>query len=290
MHKPKVAKAKVEFSLGGDGPFASMERANGQKFALSWGKTLPRPVVKGNVATYVDAAGPSADLVVTALTTGFSHEVVLRERPAGPVELRIPVQTSGMTFGKSKQGGLQLTDAKDKVVAQAPQPVMWDTTAGAEQQAGSAPARRIGAITTSVVRENGRQVLVLKPDATWLADPAIRYPVTIDPTTTLSVTSDTTLGSRADCATFDTPNATLLTIGGQYYRCAGIDGFQYFRSYLSSTPARWPARLSTRRRCNCGGPNRIPDLKKKGVLRKSWQPGEQFSRWLKYNTQHYGDY
>ncbi|MEV7965035.1 hypothetical protein AB0O34_03510 [Sphaerisporangium sp. NPDC088356] len=93
-------------------------------------------MVKGNVATYVGAAaGPSADLVVTA--------------------------------------------------------------------------HRIGEIGTSVVREKGQQVLVLKPDAVWPADPATVYPVTIDPTTTLSVTSDTTLGSRSDCASFDTPKATL---------------------------------------------------------------------------------
>ncbi|MGW4643874.1 LamG-like jellyroll fold domain-containing protein [Sphaerisporangium sp. NPDC004334] len=230
MLKPKVAKAHVEFSLGGDGPFATMERDKGQKFSLSWGKTLSRPVVKGNVATYVNAAGPSADLVVTALSTGFSHDVVLRERPTGPVEFRIPVQTAGMAFGKSANGGLQLTDAKDKIVAQAPRPVMWDA-AGEKQQAGPT-ARRVGAITTSVAREHGRKILVLKPDAAWLADPTTRYPVTVDPTTTLSVISDTTIGSRSECGIFDQPSATLLKVGGNIYTCSGKDGFQYFRSYL----------------------------------------------------------
>ncbi|WP_214409406.1 hypothetical protein [Sphaerisporangium fuscum] len=157
--KPKVAKAKVQFSLGGDAPFATMERAGGQRFALSWGKTLPRPVINGNVATYVDAAGPGADLVVTARSTGFSHDVVLRERPKGPLEFRLPVESTGISFGKSKKGGLQLTDAKDKVVAEAPRPVMLESTG--ESAAGSPKTRRIGTINTSVVRENGRQILVL---------------------------------------------------------------------------------------------------------------------------------
>ncbi|MET8162124.1 DNRLRE domain-containing protein [Sphaerisporangium sp. NPDC005289] len=232
--EPRVAKAHVRFSLGGDGPFATMERDKGQKFSLSWGKTLPRPVVKGNVATYVNAAGPSADLVVTALSTGFSHDVVLRERPTSPVELRIPVQSSGVTFGKSKHGGLQLTDSKNKVVAEAPKPVMWDNVAP-DQNAGRVAARRIGDISTSVERENGRQVLVLRPDADWLADPATHYPVTIDPTTTLNVTTDTTIGSRAECSPFDTlvgARSTVLTVGGAMWNCSGTDGFQYYRSYL----------------------------------------------------------
>ncbi|MEV4114388.1 hypothetical protein AB0J64_42620, partial [Nonomuraea sp. NPDC049695] len=55
--KPKLAKADVQFSLGGDKPFVSMERGKGQKFALSWPTELPRPEVSGNVARYVDAAG-----------------------------------------------------------------------------------------------------------------------------------------------------------------------------------------------------------------------------------------
>ncbi|MFC7387514.1 LamG-like jellyroll fold domain-containing protein [Sphaerisporangium rhizosphaerae] len=229
--KPRVAKADVQFSLGGDAPFATMERDKGQKFSLSWGRTLPRPVVKGNVATYVNAAGPSADLVVTALSTGFSHDVVLRERPTGSVEFRIPVQTAGMAFGESANGGLQLTDAKGKVIARAPRPVMWDAV-GEQQQAGPT-ARRMGAITTSVARESGRKILILKPDAAWLADPKTRYPVTVDPTTTLSVISDTTMGSRSECGIFDQPSATLLKVGGNIFTCSGKDGFQYFRSYLA---------------------------------------------------------
>ncbi|MFC4588160.1 DNRLRE domain-containing protein [Sphaerisporangium corydalis] len=232
---PTVAKAKVEFSLGGNGPFATMRRDDGQRFALSWGGTLPRPTVKDNVATYADAAGPSADLVVTALSTGFTHDVVLRERPTGPVEYRIPVQTTGMDFGKNEQGGLQLTDAKDKVLAQAPRPVMLDASAAPPTGAGAVTGRRVGRISTSVVNENGRQVLVLKPDAAWLKDPATHYPVTIDPTTTLSVTTDTTIGSRAECAIFDplvSSQSTLLTIGGKVWTCSGRDAFQYYRSYL----------------------------------------------------------
>ncbi|MEV4747240.1 LamG-like jellyroll fold domain-containing protein [Streptosporangium sp. NPDC049248] len=224
--KPKVAKADVAFSLGGDGaPFAVMKRDAKQSLSLLWDGALPRPTVKGNVATYPDAAGAGADLVVTALPTGFRHDVVLRERPKGPLEIRIPVESPELTLTKSKQGGLQLTDDKDKVVAQAPRPVMWDST-GAGAVSRSAP------ISTSVVDDGGRRTLVLKPDAGWLADPATTFPVVVDPTSTLTVKTDTLLSSGADCNTNDQPGATLLKIGAAYYGCNGVDAVNYWRSYL----------------------------------------------------------
>ncbi|WP_371785295.1 LamG-like jellyroll fold domain-containing protein [Streptosporangium subroseum] len=230
--KPKVSgAADVAFSLGGgDAPFAVMKRDEGQSFSLSWDKALPRPVVKGNVATYPDAAGPAADLVVTALPTGFRHDVVLRERPKGPLEIRMPVESSELTFAKSRQGGLQLTDGKDKVVAQAPQPVMWDSTGGQDPKAAAVPRR--APISTSVVGDGDKQVLVLKPDTAWLADPATTFPVVVDPTSTLTVKTDTLLSSGADCNVNDQPGATLLKIGAAYYGCNGVDAVNYWRSYL----------------------------------------------------------
>ncbi len=190
--RPKAAAAQVEFSTGGTGVFAKMTRQDGTLFALSWPSALPRPQVKGNTATYADAAGPGADLVVTALATGFRHDVVLRRRPSGPVEYRLPVETSGLALTATDTGALTLSDKGGKVVAAAPEPVMWassgsDTGMDAK---GKRRPRKQGKITTSVVQEQGHQVLVLQPDPGFLADPATTYPVTIDPTTTLPVTSD----------------------------------------------------------------------------------------------------
>ncbi|MER6515043.1 LamG-like jellyroll fold domain-containing protein [Nonomuraea sp. NPDC001636] len=195
--KPKLSKADIAFSLGGDSPFASMERGKGQRLALSWPTELPKPEVEGNVARYVDAAGAGADLVVTALPTGFRHDVVLRERPAGPVELRIPVTTEGLTLGEGKKGkGLTLTDAKGRQVASAAEPVAVDAgPSAAEAKAGKVVPPRTGKIDTEVVTEKGRQVLVLRPDAAFLADPATRYPLTVDPTTTLPLLSDVVISN-----------------------------------------------------------------------------------------------
>ncbi|MER6830146.1 LamG-like jellyroll fold domain-containing protein [Streptosporangium sp. NPDC000563] len=233
--KPKVAKADLAFSLGGtDVPFAVMKRDTDQSLSFSWDGKLPRPVVKGNVATYLNAAGPAADLVVTALPTGFQHDVVLRERPKKALEIRIPVESQDLTLAVSKRGGLELTEGKDKkVVAQAPKPVMWDSTGVGTQDPKAGEAPRNAPIATSVIEENGKRTLVLKPDADWLADPATVYPVVVDPTSTLTVKTDTLLSSGADCKTNDQPGATLLKIGAVYSGCNGVDAVNYWRSYLT---------------------------------------------------------
>ncbi|WP_155358491.1 DNRLRE domain-containing protein [Acrocarpospora macrocephala] len=186
--KPKAALAEVEFSAGGAGVFARMTRPDKSVFALEWPGVLPKPQVKGNVATYVDAAGPGADLVVTALSAGFRHDVVLRTRPAAGVEYRLPVQAEGLNL-RASEAGLALVDAAGKTAASAPKPVMWDASVAGGRRG------KVGKIDTRVVEENGRQVLVLRPDAAFLADPATRYPVTVDPTTTLPVVSDTWISS-----------------------------------------------------------------------------------------------
>ncbi|MBG0814278.1 phospholipase A2 [Planomonospora sp. ID82291] len=204
---PKMAKGEVEISAGGDeAPMARIEHAGDASFALSWPKALPTPKVEGNKATYTDAAGPGADLVVTALPTGFRHDVVLRERPAGPVEYKLEVDTDGLKLAETKTGSLTLTDEDGKTVASAPQPVMYE--AAAEQPDATAETTADAAapseIDTRVATENGRQLLVLKPDPAFLSDPDTQYPVVVDPTTTLGVTTDGFVRSHiADMANGD---------------------------------------------------------------------------------------
>lgn len=194
--KPKAAmeQAGVEFSAGGEGhPLAKMTRADGQTFALEWPTALPKPRVQGNVATYADAAGlPGADLVLTALPAGFRHDVVLRERPSGPVEFRIPVRTRDLKLSMTKTGGLKLKDSKGKTVAEAPEPVMYDSRAQGAQAGDGVRQREIA---TRVVSDGDGQALVLKPDPAFLTDPRTRYPVTVDPTMTLPVSKDATVYS-----------------------------------------------------------------------------------------------
>ncbi|PZG17135.1 LamG-like jellyroll fold domain-containing protein [Nonomuraea aridisoli] len=232
--KPKLAKADVQFSLGGDGPFASLERDKGQRFALSWLKDLPRPDIRGNVATYVDAAGPGADLVVTALPDGFRHDVVLRERPSKPVEIRIPVETDKLTFSKAKNGMLRLSDNSGTVVAQAHAPVMTEASASsppANSADPAAQAQSAAEISTRVEETGkGKSTLVLTPDPEWLADPATQYPVVVDPTTTLTLQSNLYLYYY--CGNSSTMSGDELWAGSSLSSCPATQRVSHMRTYL----------------------------------------------------------
>ncbi|MBT2231221.1 RHS repeat-associated core domain-containing protein [Nonomuraea sp. NEAU-A123] len=198
--RPKASLAKATFSAGGaDKPLAKLERSDSEFYALTWPTPLPAPKVEGNKATYPDAAGPGADLVVTALPSGFGHDIVLRERPTGSVEYKIPIEVKGLTLAEAKQGGLKLTDGKGKTVAAAPQPVMYGATPENAQSGRAASDTRqaapTGAIDTQVIEQDGRPMLVLRPDTKFLADPATTYPVTVDPVSSLTTLGDVTVVS-----------------------------------------------------------------------------------------------
>lgn len=84
--KPRVIKG--ELSLPGDRADTptTFTPTPGQSIELTWPTPLPAPRLEGNRATYSDAAGRGADLVVTALATGFRYDVVLRDRPSKALE------------------------------------------------------------------------------------------------------------------------------------------------------------------------------------------------------------
>ncbi|TQS04766.1 hypothetical protein FLX08_39800, partial [Microbispora hainanensis] len=187
----------VEFSAGGTDPFVQMT-ADGKSYALRWSTPLPKPTVKGSVATYIDAAGVGADLVVTALPTGFRHEVVLRQRLSKPLELRIGVEDGGLTLSEGKGGRLLLKGKDKKLVAAGTRPMVSD--GGARDL----PAKRGGA-GADVVTKNGRTELVLTPDQAFLADAGTSYPVRVASAVTLPLAAD------MEVTTFDTAGSPGVT-------------------------------------------------------------------------------
>ncbi|GLX09002.1 hypothetical protein Misp03_59280 [Microbispora sp. NBRC 16548] len=208
---PKVGPM-VKVSTGGDGPFATMADEAGNSIALSWPTPLPRPTVKDNVARYADAAGEGADLVVTVLPGGVRHDIELRQRPPGPLNFKVGVKTTGWRLQQDGQGRLRLTDQTGKLVAPVAEPVMLATGSPAVQpgnadKAAAAAARagktiddvknvkRVGRITSRLTGSGGDLVLELAPDAAFLADPTVTYPVVVDPTLTLSPQADTYITS-----------------------------------------------------------------------------------------------
>ncbi|MDQ1013133.1 RHS repeat-associated protein [Streptomyces sp. V4I23] len=224
---PKAAAADIAFSAGGStAPLAQVTRGE-KTFGVAWDGALPKPVLKGNMATYPNAV-PGGDVVVSALPEGFSHSVVLRERPSGPVEFRLPVTAKGLTLAETPDERLRWEDTKGKQVAAAPPPLMWDGT----QDAKSKEPENAQVVTTTVeTAADGRQTLVLKPSATFLSDPDVTYPVVVDPTNTLAgPTTDTWI--QYDAYPTSQRGSTELKAGT-------YDGVQKARSFLKFDVAQY---------------------------------------------------
>ncbi|MEV0590661.1 DNRLRE domain-containing protein [Nonomuraea cavernae] len=200
--KPKVIKGDLALSGGGDAAITSYAPEDGRSLSLTWPTTLPTPTLDGSHATYPDAAGPGADLVVTALATGFRYDVVLRTRPAKDVKLQIPFRGKGLSLRETSDGVLRVTDASGLNIAVNSPPTLRSAKDMRK------PAGRAGAVETSVEESGTQQVLQLKPDPGFLADPATRYPVTLQSAFSMTAASDADVWS----VTPNDPNGSGMTL------------------------------------------------------------------------------
>ncbi|MGW4959885.1 DNRLRE domain-containing protein [Nonomuraea sp. NPDC004186] len=225
--RPKILAegAALEITAGGTDPFVKMS-VDGKSYALRWPTPLPKPTVKGNVATYTDAAGVGADLVVTALPTGFRHEVMLRQRPAKQVELRIGVEDDGLTMTEGKGGRLLLKGKDKKPVANMTRPAMADSGGGR----GRPASINRGVADTDVVTKDGHTELLLKPDHAFLADSSTTYPVRLAAAVTLPVTADVEVTSDSDADFPADPAAAYMMAGTR------TGGFKYRVHLKFDTP------------------------------------------------------
>lgn len=189
---PKVASAGVEFSDGGSAPAATLTDGassislgfNAQTVPGASAATLPQPDVSGATATYPNVA-PGTALRLNALNGGFEEQLVLRDRPTGPVTYRFPLTTRGLTATEDSDGTIHFTDASGQPVALSLPATMWDS-----QQVGSRPTHT-ASVATTLVNTSAGQELDVTPDAGFLQDPSTQYPVTIDPTQTIADHDDT---------------------------------------------------------------------------------------------------
>ncbi|WP_330304797.1 MULTISPECIES: DNRLRE domain-containing protein [unclassified Streptomyces] len=182
--EPEAAAADIAVSDGGDKTLASVSDGD-DSLTLGWETTLPTPTVDGDTASY--DLGDDQTLTVTALKQGISQNVVLDSAPDGTLSYRIPITLDGLTLSQADSGHLLLKNADGDLVAEAPAPMMWDSS----KDPASGESQHIASVDTDIeTAADGRQTLVLTPDASYF-DQDLTYPVTVDPTSTLAVTTDT---------------------------------------------------------------------------------------------------
>lgn len=182
--RPRAAAGNPTFSSGGDSDLASLAPA-GKKIALRWPGRLPAPTLRGDTATYA-AVRPGIDLVLQARRQGFEQSFILHARPGTAPVFRLPLKLSGLAVSKAANGSLRFTDASGRLVAESPQPRMW----GAAKDAAGDPKRE-APVATRLNDTPGGPEIEMRPDLSFLRDPNVTYPVTVDPTIQMTILADT---------------------------------------------------------------------------------------------------
>jgi RHS repeat-associated protein len=181
---PAAVPGKVRLSGGEDADTKGVLVAVGagkRSVSLDWAGALPKPTINGSIATYADVK-PGMDLKVEVTRTGFEQYFVLKERPVAGEEpsLTLPVSTTGVVIADDDKPGQTLeTKSGDEVGAISPA-LTWDATTehGVHTQSNLSDSE--------LKTVDGKRSLVITPDADFLQSPATTYPVTIDPSVTLT--------------------------------------------------------------------------------------------------------
>ncbi|MGP4105214.1 Ig-like domain-containing protein, partial [Nonomuraea sp. KM90] len=227
--KPRATKAGFTLSPGGGTDLlTTASQRDGSTIKISAPQKLPAPKLLGNRAEYANAYGTGIDLVITATPTGFRQEAVIRQRPVSPLKLPVAIQLpAGLAFGETSSGKLALHDNAAKTkggrTTEIPAPLLVDASAdlsmGEEGQ--------VGKVTTAVEKTATGQTLMYKPDAHFLADPDVTYPVTL-------VVADDTVWTQL-------PNANDTFINNSSYQngYANSGAYHLQAGMTNSGTVRW---------------------------------------------------
>ncbi|MER5312934.1 sugar-binding protein, partial [Streptomyces sp. NPDC002773] len=170
-------------------PLVSLDDGDGRAVDLSWRGVLPEPTLSGTTARYANAL-TATDLIIESTRTGFEQFLELKDRSAidanGSVTLTLNAR--GVKARANADRSVTFLDKKTgKEVGVLPAPVMWDAHVDPE----SGEHTRRADVGLKVTQRGDAIDLTLTPDAAFLADPATKFPVTVDPSVNLGTSFDT---------------------------------------------------------------------------------------------------
>lgn len=129
------------------------------------GNTL-KPQADGDTITYKGAAS-GADLQYKVGRGQVKENIVLAERPAGPVSFTFTLNTEGLTPKSRKDGSVAFYgEAPGTPVMVIPAPYMTDAKKDALSPTGGTYSTKV---SQKLTRDGKNWKLTLAPDATWLA-------------------------------------------------------------------------------------------------------------------------
>ncbi|MFE7129538.1 DNRLRE domain-containing protein [Streptomyces sp. NPDC057638] len=207
-------------------PLVRLDAGDGRAMTLSWRGALPEPKLSGTKARYPGVL-TATDLIVEATRTGFEQFLELKDRSAvGPTSsVTLTLKAKGIRARANKDRSVTFLDrASGRRVGELPAPVMWDATVNAT----SGEHTRRADVGLKVVQRGDDIDLTLTPDARFIADPATKFPVTVDPAVNIGTSFDTFVQQGT---TTDQSAATELKLGNN-------GSGQIARSFLSFPMAR----------------------------------------------------
>jgi RHS repeat-associated protein len=230
---PKVGPVPVAVSGGGNRTAVS-ESVAGGVVQVGWDAALPAPTIAGDTATYAGVR-PGVDLVVQMLRTGFEVSFVVRARPAGSLSLPLTMTLQGLSADTAADGSLTLRSADGAPVGRGGVPLGFDAAknpmtnlpahtaevpdtlsaprAGAlSAMPGESDTATGGADTTTSTPATSTQTWTMEPDPSFMADPGVVYPVTVDPAYNFAVSSDSYVKTGVATSAY---YGTRLYIGSQ---------------------------------------------------------------------------
>lgn len=145
------------------------------------------PVAKGDTVTYKDAVA-GADLSYQVGPGRVKENIVLAQRPAGPVSFTFTLDTGGLTPKEGKDGSVSFYGEAANPVLVIPAAFMTDAKKDARSPYGFAHSKDV---TQKLTKAGKGWKLTVTPDAKWLAAPERQYPVTVDPTISIAPTPTT---------------------------------------------------------------------------------------------------
>jgi hypothetical protein len=164
---------------------ASLTLSSSEQFGWSLSGASDVAGVESSDGTTLTYSGilPETDLSLTSETYGVKESLTLASASAGNV-WTFPLSLQGLSIGQGADGTWQLTDGSGAVVATLEAPYADDS---AGTLSDPEPAETHSVTYSLATASDGTQDLVMTLDKAWLDDPARAFPVTVDPTTTVSI-------------------------------------------------------------------------------------------------------
>jgi RHS repeat-associated protein len=199
----------------------SVVQAEGRSFGFGFDGALPKPVLEGDTARFVEVFD-GVDLLVRLDATGFEQFFEVKRKPSVVVldQLRVGLKSRNVTVVENSHGGFDFVVAGESVASMV-EPSVYDSAVEREVP--------VSEPIDPVLDSSGR--VRLSVSSQFFENPDLVYPVIVDPAVTLGVWFDSYVSSAYP--TTDYQSATELLVG------TPDAGASKYRAFLNFSSSAW---------------------------------------------------